>query len=115
VYGTDYATADGTAVRDYVHVLDIAEAHLLALDAARSGEHLICNLGNGAGFSVREVLATVGAVTGRDLPVAERARRPGDPARLVAAADRARDVLGWVPKHPELATMIADAWAFRAA
>ncbi len=109
-YGTDYPTPDGTAVRDYIHVRDIAAAHVLALDAARPSEHLVCNLGNGTGFSVREVVAAVTAVTGRAVPVVDRPRRTGDPARLVASADRAREQLGWTPKQPDVATMIADAW-----
>jgi UDP-glucose 4-epimerase len=112
-YGSDWPTPDGTAVRDYVHVRDIAAAHLLALDVARPGEHQVYNLGNGTGFSVREVLDTVVAVTGRAVPAADRPRRAGDPARLVASAERAREQLGWTPKHPDLATMIGDAWAFR--
>ncbi|SOD63475.1 UDP-glucose 4-epimerase [Streptomyces zhaozhouensis] len=112
VYGTDYPTADGTCVRDYIHVDDLAEAHLLALGAAVPGEHLVCNLGNGNGFSVREVVEAARAVTGHPIPEVEAGRRAGDPAVLVASADRARERLGWRPSRPELAGIIADAWAF---
>ncbi|MFE1318920.1 UDP-glucose 4-epimerase GalE [Kitasatospora phosalacinea] len=112
VFGEDYPTPDGTCIRDYIHIADLAEAHLLALDAAKPGEHLICNLGNGTGFSVREVIESVRRVTGREIPVQVADRRPGDPAVLVAAADRARDALGWVPKRPELDRIVADAWEF---
>ncbi|WP_285679759.1 NAD-dependent epimerase/dehydratase family protein, partial [Kitasatospora phosalacinea] len=112
VFGEDYPTPDGTCIRDYIHIADLAEAHLLALDAAKPGEHLICNLGNGTGFSVREVIESVKRVTGREIPVQVADRRPGDPAVLVAAADRARDALGWVPKRPELDRIVADAWEF---
>lgn len=112
VFGTDYPTPDGTAVRDYIHVRDLAEAHLLALDAAVPGEHLICNLGNGTGFSVLEVLAAVREVTGAEVPVVNRPRRAGDPASLVASAERAERLLGWRPRQPELAASIGDAWRF---
>ncbi|MFH8615187.1 UDP-glucose 4-epimerase GalE [Streptomyces sp. NPDC017979] len=112
VYGDDYPTPDGTCVRDYIHVADLADAHLLALAAARPGEHLICNLGNGKGFSVREVIAAVRQVTGREVPEAVAGRRPGDPAVLVASADAARERLGWTPARPDLTTIVADAWRF---
>ncbi|MFE0652895.1 UDP-glucose 4-epimerase GalE [Streptomyces sp. NPDC059534] len=112
VYGEDYPTPDGTCVRDYIHVADLAEAHLLALDAMTAGDHLICNLGNGNGFSVREVVETVREVTGHPVPEITAARRPGDPAVLVAAADTARERLGWTPSRPDLAAVVADAWAF---
>jgi UDP-glucose 4-epimerase len=112
VYGTDYPTPDGTCVRDYIHVDDLAEAHLLALAAATSGEHLVCNLGNGNGFSVREVVETARRVTGHPIPETEAPRRPGDPAVLVASAERARARLGWRPSRTDLATIIADAWTF---
>jgi len=110
VYGEDYPTPDGTCIRDYIHVVDIADAHLLALDGARPGTHLVCNLGNGEGFSVREVLATVGEVTGRELRITTAPRRAGDPAVLVASSERARRVLGWTPRRPGLADMVGDAW-----
>ncbi|MEV6200985.1 UDP-glucose 4-epimerase GalE [Streptomyces sp. NPDC051771] len=117
VYGDDYPTPDGTCVRDYIHVADLAEAHLLALDAMTrgtvpAGEHLVCNLGNGNGFSVREVIETVRKVTGHPVPEIAAGRRPGDPAVLVASADAARERLGWIPSRPDLADVVADAWAF---
>ncbi|WP_194895374.1 UDP-glucose 4-epimerase GalE [Catenulispora pinisilvae] len=112
VFGTDYPTPDGTAIRDYIHVRDLAEAHLLALGAAKNGEHLICNLGTGTGFSVYEVLEAVRKATGAPVPAVEKPRRPGDPARLVASAERARTVLGWNPERTELTESVADAWAF---
>ncbi|WP_189950686.1 UDP-glucose 4-epimerase GalE [Streptomyces roseolus] len=117
VYGDDYPTPDGTCVRDYIHVADLAEAHLLALDAMTrgdvpAGEHLVCNLGNGNGFSVREVIETVRKVTGHPIPEIAAERRPGDPAVLVASADTARERLGWIPSRPDLADVVADAWAF---
>lgn len=111
VYGDDWPTPDGTPLRDYVHVADLARAHLLALDAANPGEHLICNLGNGNGFSVKDVIAAVEAVTGLHMPVTVGPRRVGDPARLVAAADRAADRLGWRPEL-DLTCMVTDAWEF---
>ncbi len=116
VYGTDYPTPDGTCVRDYIHVADLARAHLLALDALggtiEPGTWRVYNLGNGDGFSVRQVIEAAERVTGRAIPVKEGARRPGDPAVLVASSARARTELGWVPERPALADMIADAWAF---
>jgi UDP-glucose 4-epimerase len=112
VYGDDYATPDGTCVRDYIHVADLAEAHLLALRAARPGTHLICNLGNGSGFSVRQVIETVREVTGHPIPEVVAPRRGGDPAVLVAAADTAREKLGWHPTRADLAGIVADAWEF---
>lgn len=112
VYGDDYPTPDGTCVRDYIHVADLADAHLLALTAARPGEHLICNLGNGNGFSVRAVIETVREVTGHPIPEVVAPRRGGDPAVLVAAADTAREKLGWNPTRADLAGIVADAWEF---
>jgi UDP-glucose 4-epimerase len=112
LFGTDYPTADGTCVRDYIHVADLADAHLLALGRARADEHLICNLGNGRGFSVREVIDAAERVTGRRIPQIEAERRAGDPATLVAGAQRARAELGWSPARPALDTMVADAWSF---
>ncbi|MFE2937461.1 UDP-glucose 4-epimerase GalE [Streptomyces sp. NPDC059255] len=112
VYGDDYPTPDGTCVRDYIHVADLAEAHLRALDAATKGEHLICNLGNGNGFSVREVIETVRKVTGHPIPEVMAARRDGDPAVLVASAETAHRRLGWAPSRADLAGIVADAWAF---
>jgi UDP-glucose 4-epimerase len=115
VYGTDYPTPDGTAIRDYIHIEDLAAAHLLALDGTRAGEHQIFNLGNGNGFSVREVIATAAEVTGREIPTREAPRRPGDPPALVAASERIRAELGWRARKPELAQMVADAWEFASA
>ncbi|MFD0429377.1 UDP-glucose 4-epimerase GalE [Streptomyces zhihengii] len=112
VFGDDYPTPDGTCVRDYIHVADLAEAHLLALDAAAAGEHLICNLGNGNGFSVREVVETVRKVTGHPVPEVLAPRRGGDPAVLVASAETARQRLGWRPSRADLAGIVSDAWAF---
>jgi UDP-glucose 4-epimerase len=112
VFGTDYPTPDGTAVRDYIHIEDLAAAHVLALDGARPGEHRIYNLGNGSGFSVREVIEAARKVTGRDIPVVEAGRRPGDPPQLVASSARIRADLGWEPRKPDIETMVADAWAF---
>jgi UDP-glucose 4-epimerase len=112
VYGEDYPTPDGTCIRDYIHVADLADAHLLALDAARAGEHLICNLGNGSGFSVREVVETVRKVTGRDIPEVVAPRRAGDPAMLVASARTAHERLGWTPSRSDLTGIITDAWNF---
>jgi UDP-glucose 4-epimerase len=112
VFGTDYPTRDGTAVRDYIHIEDLADAHVLALDAAQPGQHKIYNLGNGQGFSVREVIAAAERVTGKTVPVREAGRRPGDPPELVAAAERVRAELGWEPRKPSLDEMVADAWAF---
>jgi UDP-glucose 4-epimerase len=112
IFGTDYPTDDGTAVRDYIHIDDLADAHALALENARQGEHRIFNLGNGNGFSVREVIAAVEQVTGQSIAAEEAPRRPGDPPRLVAASQRIREELGWSAKKPALEGMIADAWAF---
>ena len=112
VFGTDYETPDGTAIRDYIHVEDLAQAHLLALEATRGGEHRILNLGNGNGFSVREVIDAGRQVTGLEIPARDAPRRPGDPPVLVAASQRIRDELGWEPRKPELEAMIADAWAW---
>jgi UDP-glucose 4-epimerase len=112
IFGTDYDTADGTAVRDYIHVEDLSDAHELAIEKARPGEHQIFNLGNGNGFSVREVIEAVREVTGKEVPVVEEGRRPGDPPMLVAACTKAREELGWQPRKAELADMVADAWAF---
>jgi UDP-glucose 4-epimerase len=112
VFGTDYPTPDGTAIRDYIHVDDLSEAHLLALDGTREGEHRIFNLGNGNGFSVREVIEAARQVTGAEIPIREADRRPGDPPMLVAAGQRIREELGWTPRKPSLEEMVSDAWAF---
>ena len=112
IYGTDYPTPDGTAIRDYIHIDDLSRAHLLALEASHPGEHQIFNLGNGSGFSVREVIAAAERVTGAAIPQRETDRRPGDPPMLVAASERIRSELGWEPEKPELDQIITDAWAF---
>jgi UDP-glucose 4-epimerase len=112
VFGTDYPTPDGTAIRDYIHIEDLSTAHLLALGGANAGEHRIFNLGNGNGFSVREVIAAANKVTGVEIPIREAPRRPGDPPMLVAASERIRAELGWEARKPGLEQMVADAWAF---
>jgi UDP-glucose 4-epimerase len=112
IYGTDYPTRDGTAIRDYIHIDDLAEAHLLALSAAAEGEHRIFNLGNGSGFSVREVIEAAQSVTGVYIPSREAPRRAGDPSMLVAASDTIRTELGWEPRKAGLERIIGDAWAF---
>jgi UDP-glucose 4-epimerase len=111
IFGTDYPTPDGTAIRDYIHITDLSAAHLLALDAATAGEHRIYNLGTGNGYSVREVIDATRQVTRAEIPVVERDRRPGDPPRLVAGAEKIRTELGWEPEK-DLTQMVADAWAF---
>jgi UDP-glucose 4-epimerase len=110
IFGTDYPTHDGTAVRDYIHVEDLGRAHLLALEAASLGEHRVYNLGNGAGFSVQEVVEAARTVTGRPIEAVEAPRRAGDPAVLVASSARIRAELGWKPEKPGLEAMISDAW-----
>jgi UDP-glucose 4-epimerase len=112
VFGTDYPTSDGTAIRDYIHIEDLSDAHLLALDGTVAGSHRIFNLGNGNGFSVRRVIDVARAVTGCEIAVREAPRRPGDPPTLVAASQLIRSELGWEARKPELERMIADAWAF---
>jgi UDP-glucose 4-epimerase len=111
VYGTDSDTPDGTAIRDYLHVQDLADAHVLALDAAVPGEHTVLNLGTGTGSSVRQVVDACRRVTGHPIPHVDRDRRPGDPPTLVASGERAKAVLGWAPRH-DLERIVADAWAF---
>ncbi|ADL45398.1 UDP-glucose 4-epimerase [Micromonospora aurantiaca ATCC 27029] len=112
LYGTDYPTPDGTCVRDYIHVSDLAAAHLLALQHAVPYQHEIYNLGNGNGFSNLEVIETARAVTGHPIPVHVADRRAGDAVVSVASSEKARTRLGWVPARPELADIIGDAWAF---
>lgn len=113
VFGSDYDTPDGTCIRDYVHVLDLCAAHLLALDRLMAGKGSgRYNLGNGHGYSVQQVIDTARAVTGRAIAVRIEGRRAGDPARLVADSRLAREELGWQPRHAELARIIADAWAW---
>ncbi len=112
VFGTDYPTRDGTAVRDYIHMEDLGEAHLLALDAVQPGRHAIYNLGNGTGFSVREVIEVARQVTGHPIPANEAPRRAGDPAVLVASSAKIRADLGWTPAKPDLESMVGDAWSW---
>ncbi|MEO7194456.1 MAG: UDP-glucose 4-epimerase GalE [Pseudonocardiaceae bacterium] len=112
VFGEDWPTPDGTCIRDYIHVVDLADAHERALEQAVPGEHRIYNLGNGTGFSVRQVLETCRTVTGRPIPARSAPRRPGDPAVLIASSDRAHRELGWKPERADLAVIVADAWRF---
>ena len=110
IYGDDYPTPDGTCIRDYIHVEDLAEAHLLAYQALEDREQLIYNLGNGAGFSVREVIESARRVTGHPIPVDVVPRRPGDPAVLIASSEKISRELGWKPRHTSLDAIIASAW-----
>ncbi len=118
VFGDDYQTHDGTCIRDYIHVADLADAHILALEATAPGDPrtdgpLVCNLGNGGGFSVREVLRAAEAVVGHAIPYSVGPRRAGDPPILVARSDRAAEVLGWRPGRPSLEEMVGSAWEWR--
>lgn len=110
VFGTDYPTPDGSAVRDYVHVADLADAHVRAVEQLDEHGSLTVNLGNGAGFSVREVIEAARTVTGHPIPAVEAPRRAGDPAVLVASSEQARQLLGWAPTRQDLAGIVADAW-----
>ena len=113
IYGTDYDTPDGTCIRDYIHVTDLAEAHILAVEyLMKGGESNVFNLGNGVGYSVREVIETARKVTGHPIPAVEIPRRAGDPARLVASGEKAKMVLGWKPEITELEDIIRSAWAW---
>ncbi len=113
LFGTDYPTEDGTAVRDYIHVADLADAHVRAVEQLDTHGTVICNLGNGRGFSVREVVEAARRVTGHPIPAEEAPRRAGDPAVLVASSDRARQLLGWRPGRPDLDVIVSDAWTER--
>jgi UDP-glucose 4-epimerase len=115
IFGTDYPTPDGTCVRDYVHVSDLAAAHLLVLEALKEKERLIYNLGNGRGFSVREVIETVRRVAGHAIPAIESPRRAGDPAVLVASSEKIKKELGWTPKNADLESIVRSAWDWRKA
>lgn len=110
IYGTDYPTPDGTAIRDYIHIADLVSAHLLALDALVENDKLLYNIGTGTGYSVREVIDTAREVTGHPIPAVETPRRDGDPARLVASSEKIRRELGWQPQYPHLKDIIASAW-----
>jgi UDP-glucose-4-epimerase GalE len=113
IFGDDYATPDGTCVRDYIHVEDLAAAHLAALGKLEAGTlRIACNLGTGTGFSVREVIETARDVTGHAIPARVVARRPGDPPELTSGGSRARELLGWEPRRPDLRDIVADAWRF---
>ncbi|WP_219835835.1 UDP-glucose 4-epimerase GalE [Paenibacillus sp. R14(2021)] len=113
IFGDDYATEDGTCIRDYIHVSDLADAHVLAVDRLRKGgESAVYNLGNGTGFSVKQVIDIARQVTGREIPAVMEARRAGDPAVLVASSDRARTELGWNPTRNKLEDIIGSAWAW---
>jgi len=110
IYGVDYPTPDGTCIRDYIHIADLVSAHLLALEGLEDRDRLIYNLGNGDGYSVRQVLDAARRVTGHPLPAVEAPRRPGDAPRLVASPEKIRRELGWEPQHPSLDDIIASAW-----
>jgi UDP-glucose 4-epimerase len=112
IFGEDYDTPDGTCIRDYIHVADLADAHILALQALEHTDKMIYNLGNGSGFSVKQVVESARRVTGHAIPVEIKNRRPGDPARLVASSEEAKKNLGWAPKHTELDDIIASAWTW---
>lgn len=110
IFGNDYPTPDGTCIRDYIHVLDLAQAHILALKALQDGPSRTYNLGNGKGYSINEVINTARQITGHPIPTEVGARRPGDPATLIASSEAIRRELGWQPKHSDLETIIGDAW-----
>ena len=110
IYGTDYHTPDGTCIRDYIHLADLVSAHLLALEALGEHDGLVYNVGNGSGYSVREVIDTARAVTGHPIPALEAPRRAGDPARLVASSEKIRRELDWSPQFPDLKDILASAW-----
>lgn len=113
IYGDDYDTPDGTCLRDYIHVIDLADAHLLALDYLRKGgESNIFNLGNGRGFSVKEMIEAAKKATGKDIKVEIGARRAGDPAQLIASSEKAKQILGWEPKYNDVESIIKSAWNF---
>jgi UDP-glucose-4-epimerase GalE len=115
IFGDDYDTPDGTCIRDYIHVCDLAAAHVLAIEAIQPGTVRVFNLGNGTGFSVKEVIETCRTVTGQKIPAEVVQRRPGDPPRLVASSHRAIKELNWRPKFPDLATIAAHAWTWHKA
>ncbi|MBD2570870.1 UDP-glucose 4-epimerase GalE [Anabaena lutea] len=111
IFGTDYSTSDGTAIRDYIHVSDLADAHILGLEyLLQGGESEVFNLGNGNGFSVREVIAAAQEVTGKIIPVQECDRRPGDSPILIGTSEKAKKVLGWKPQYPDIKDIVAHAW-----
>ena len=110
IYGTDYPTPDGTCIRDYIHIADLVSAHLSVLEALGQRDQLIYNLGNGSGYSVREVIATARRVTGHPIPALESPRRTGDAPRLVASSEKIHRELGWAPHHPDLTDIVSSAW-----
>jgi UDP-glucose 4-epimerase len=110
IYGDDYPTPDGTCIRDYIHIADLIDAHLMCLGALDNEDRLIYNLGNGAGYSVREVIDVARKVTGMNIPAVNASRRPGDAPRLVASSEKIQHELGWTPKHPRLEQIIDSAW-----
>ena len=112
IYGTDYPTPDGTCIRDYIHIVDLAQAHILAMQPGKQG---FFNLGNGEGYSVREVIKMCEKVSGKSIPAIEKPRRPGDPPRLVAGAQKAFTELGWKPKYAKLEDIVSTAWAWHKA
>lgn len=112
IFGNDWPTADGTCVRDYIHIRDLADAHLLALKSNVAGTHRIFNLGSGDGYSVQEVIASCRRVTGHDIPAEVAPRRTGDPATLIASSQRAKEELGWSPTRTDLDQIVADAWEY---
>lgn len=113
VFGTDYSTPDGTCLRDYIHVLDLAKAHILALEGLATGVGSgVYNVGTGSGYSVKEVIETARTVTGRSIPVIESPRRPGDPDKLVAKVEKIKSLLGWTPSHSSLEQIMESAWAW---
>lgn len=109
IYGTDYPTPDGTCIRDYIHLVDLAQAHILGLEPGKEGFY---NLGNGDGYSVREVISMCEKITGKKIPAIIKPRRPGDPARLIASAEKAMGELGWKPKFPKLEDIVSTAWSW---
>ncbi|MCX5673164.1 MAG: UDP-glucose 4-epimerase GalE [Planctomycetota bacterium] len=115
IFGTDYPTPDGTCIRDYIHVYDLAQAHILAMEAIEPGKGRVYNLGNGAGYSVREVIETARRVTGHRLPVKEGPRRAGDPPTLVASSEKITRELGWKPRFPDLQAIVETAWRWHKA
>ena len=112
IFGNDWDTKDGTAVRDYIHIRDLADAHVLALESNQPGTHRIYNLGSGDGYSVKEVIAACRKVTGHPIPAKDAPRRAGDPAVLIASSEKIKSELGWNPTRTDLDTIVSDAWEF---
>jgi len=111
IFGTDYPTPDGTCIRDYIHVTDLATAHILGLEyLLQGGNSTVFNLGNGNGFSVKEVIAAAKEVTGNNIPITECDRRPGDPPILIGSSEKARKILGWQPVYPHINEIVSHAW-----